>query len=265
MPEKNLEQHFFSLSDNDLAGFACSLREGSYEIELVVPGDANCPDGLLVPFTRVETYRYIFDEVASSFSYFSLKYEFQNRAVHIPLGVFGIAQNRKLHFPLLISSVGREFLMMPFHQFAEILRPVSDRLAIDAAYHRVLDARRILITKIFRFYYCLDSAYNPVMSWSAKGEKSPTRTVAQELGFIRTELSDEEGKKEFYFGKPFDRKVYEFVIECSQRWFSVFRHNKTNIAFHSNRSLNEELIMDKLRLFYLHLSIPAGIGKVNSI
>ena len=201
------------LSREGIEQFCSAFRTNNYEIVTTIPSDDNVPE-LLASQHSGKSYQIILDDPGAEYEFFSIKYKTaDNEEMLLPIGVYGISNDKKIRFPLIITRLWQSFLMVSKANFRYMIE-VEEGEDHDFYYSRMLELREDFMRNVFRYYYTIDTEFCSAMSWPIRSERSTTRLVAESLNFHRLDY----GKMEVYTSVKISPAISEYIKNCIYRW-----------------------------------------------
>lgn len=207
-----------TLPEENFISFIDALSSRNYEI--TDPGIL--PDNTVKhtfggTSNKAAHYRLIFNDPDATLGYFMFKFPDKNGLfVEFPIAVFGKSATNKLYFPLVIDqTMVEEFLKLSKARLAEVINFLSPA-EIDRVFVKFLEIKKHFIITIFQKYLEYSKDQLAVMVWDYKGEKSFTRTIAENLSFNYWENNDL--KVEFFSSKPITEEEKKDMDQYLQRY-----------------------------------------------
>lgn len=225
------------LTTREIEEFAGALRNNNYQIVTSLPLVDNEPESLIPNYKNKKTHQRILDDQQADLNYFSIKYTTHlHEDILVPIGVYGISEQWKVRFPLVVNGFWQGFFMGNKDFFRGIAN--IDENSCNVYYPRMISLKRELMYKIFEYYYSLDSDYCSAMAWEVRNEKSNTRTIAEALTFQRFENNGTE----IYSSSTISSGQWKYLIDCRLRWGIIIDDSQQNIS-------NESYSLDRLQTF----------------
>ncbi|TYP74362.1 hypothetical protein [Aquimarina intermedia] len=178
------------LTKEQIIMLASAFTEDTFEIVTTVPSSDNIPLNLSETLQNKENFAVLMEDENANFNYFSIKYPIgKSQSAIMPFGVYGVSDKRNIRFPLVINGIWVSLFMLDEATFGAGLQ-ICDASELSKYYSRFTSWKQQLISKVFNYYYL--SEYNSIMSWPKRGERSFTRQLAEEIGFLWQDFNNNE-------------------------------------------------------------------------
>jgi hypothetical protein len=241
-----------NLPDAEMYQFVNVFCNNEYEIVTMEPSAENLPESMIESYKDVKTHQKILADPQAFFSVYAIQYTDENGdEIIFPIGLFGVSENRKVRFPLLINGFWQAILMASKDSFSQFCNS-----NIDFYYSRFVELKRQFMTVVFGFYKKIDDECNSVMAWPSRGEKSNTRIVAEALQFSRYD----DGKMDIYSADGISGSKLSHMSDCVLRWGILIDDRdqyQSNVIYPAERiqmliralvNFKEEAIQEELEL-----------------
>lgn len=187
------------LTHDELIQLHLLMQKNKYSVE--IKDNAEFPVGIYPELLKLKTIRCRTNDPNPEF-----------RAIHLHAGDWSIpvsifVQSKKSNYQTMFLLGGnlQSLFMVSRDKFREYIGGDNGPSEEDM-YTKLLTIRIELIRRLFQAYQSYDDSMEAFMWWDIRGKRSITRSIAEELGYHRTELE----QTEFYYKNIDSVNSYNF-------------------------------------------------------